>query len=483
MAQPVLSVRSRGTVGNPKVFRVIGSDSTQLGNDVSASTLEGAGSRSSNPGARVIQFLGNVYLWQNNKLLRFNSGTSNWDVVHTLAQSPLYANGESHTGLWNVQIASAPLLVGVYFYNNGGTPTPVAVKFDGTTWTEVGLTGNGTGGDVSRAIVHRNVLYLVSGANFVIAYDPSVDAITFMTVAGYGASTAVDFCEYNGGLYALRSTGAASAPHKILKLIGASWSVQLTLTSTVNGAGDPETTGSYCLFTDNTHLYALLYQDNGVSNGVRCFQIDPNGNGLTLSAEITNSVITTDIRWPTPGSLPLGSVGSRWYCFIDQETLPTAITIELWFAEDHNTPYVYFEWTSNATLMTEGIAFSTAETTLAQTKYGAGDRVFTLAEMDIAIVATQPVFGGELITFKAWGDPGFSDKFVRFYFSTEDEPALQQCTLAGTATGGFSQRFGNQIQQVNADNGVTTYTIIWNGTVDGVVLDQPVVITPRISTT
>jgi len=88
--------------------------------------------------------------------------------------------------------------------------------------------------------------------------------------------------------------------------------------------------------------------------------------------------------------------------------------------------------------------------------------------------------GGEQISFKAYGDSGSSDKTVKFYFNNAEEAPDTQVTLMGTATGGSATRNGNQVDNVDADDGTTTYTVVRDTSGDGLSLGDQENIMPRI---
>ena len=95
-----------------------------------------------------------------------------------------------------------------------------------------------------------------------------------------------------------------------------------------------------------------------------------------------------------------------------------------------------------------------------QPSQGQGNQATLLAQLGVSILAKQPKVNSVLLSFKAWGDPGYADKKVEFSFSLPlGGVAKHICTLSN------SLRF--YVDGVDADN-QTTYTTHWLCTQDGV---------------
>lgn len=79
-------------------------------------------------------------------------------------------------------------------------------------------------------------------------------------------------------------------------------------------------------------------------------------------------------------------------------------------------------------------------------------------QVGAAILSQTPKINSVMITFKGWGDPGYPDKRVEFYFTTPGGTKTI-CTL--------SNALRYYVDGVDADNH-TTYTTHWMCTNDGV---------------
>lgn len=79
-------------------------------------------------------------------------------------------------------------------------------------------------------------------------------------------------------------------------------------------------------------------------------------------------------------------------------------------------------------------------------------------QLGVSILSKLPKVNSVLLTFKGFGDPGFADKRIEFYFTLPGS-VKQICTLSN------SLRY--YVDGIDADN-ITSYTTHWMCTQDGV---------------
>jgi len=224
-------------------------------------------------------------------------------------------------------------------------------------------------------------------------------------------------------------------------------------------------------------MYAIV----GSDSTWRCWQLD--GSFTILDISIT--VLPAELRSAAVGGGTfVGPANGRIIGAVDTDSIPGAVSIYFYYGVNP-TPgntWKVFKWVSNAaTWTTTGALGGDVGHAMTSIKAAGGERIFTPGELDILIVNSAPVIGGERIYFMAWGDAGPTNKTVEFYYNRQGEPVTALATLSGTATGGVATRVGNQVLNINAD-GATTYQITWNFTANSIASGDRVQLVPRIST-
>jgi hypothetical protein len=506
MAPPVTFLRHRGAT--PQVIRYLNSTPTPLGNtfgtDDAAASPQYWTRR--NP---VAQVGGGIYAVTYDGVYRLKPDGVTWSNSGAdgglIFTNPDLAAGQgvARSGLTVFYIGSSAFLCGWYKTTTGaGNLRGYRLDVNGGGWSEqtdiatISALGATDGGSPHNEIPFRGLLYFGTAANGGVVtqrtYNPSSGAFATLThpISNVsGLNYLYDYCVLDNVLYMVTpidvSSGVNGRP-RLYALAAGSWLTTPTLLDTVpaNLGATNGGVARWCLFTDGTNLYALcLVNTDGVGTnyGWRCYQIDSS----LLVTDISTTVLPTSLLSPDDGGgAPLAQTG-RFTKFIDVDTLPTVPAIYLRYTVNNDPAQAInlFQWVSNAAPMTlietNGVA-SDAGPNLAQT---GGDRIFTPGEMNVLITNRQPVLSGEQIFFRAWGNPGPSDKFVRFYFNKQGEPPAVQCVLTGSATGGVAARVGNELQNIEADDGVTEYSITWNISGNSVVSGDRVQLVPRISVT
>jgi hypothetical protein len=499
-------LRHRGAT--PQVFRYLNATPINLGNTFGTNDAAGSPQYWTRRNA-VIHVASGVYAVQYDGVYRLQPDNVTWsnagvDGGLTFTNPDLAAGyGVSRSGLHVFYIGASPFVCGWYKTTTGADNLRgFRLDVNAGTWAEQTDVATGTalgsadGGSPHNEIPFKGLLYFGTGAaGGVVAQrtlSPSSGSFSILTHPisnAAGLNYLYDYCAFDDVLYMVTpidvSAGANGRP-RLYALGAGTWNTTPTVLDTVP-ANLGLTNGGvarWCLFTDSTNLYALcLVNTDGVGTnyGWRLYQID----SALVVTDITTTVLPTSLRSPDDGGgAPLAQTG-RFFKFIDVDTNPASPAIYLVYTPNNDPAQAItlFQWVSNAAplnlIETNGVA-SDAAPNLAQT---GGDRIFTVGEMNILITNRQPVIGGEQIFFRAWGDPGPIDKYVRFYFSKQGEPTSTQCVLTGTATGGSAVRAGNEIQQVEADDGTTEYSITWDVGANSVANGDRVQVVPRISVT
>lgn len=103
------------------------------------------------------------------------------------------------------------------------------------------------------------------------------------------------------------------------------------------------------------------------------------------------------------------------------------------------------------------------------TVVGGGEMVYAPSGLlQVDIVDSYQDNAGLRVEFRAGGDPGFSNKTVRFRFANSYGSPTQPATLVlGSATGGGATVVGNDVQNVDA-NPTVLYSVVWDFIADGV---------------
>jgi hypothetical protein len=501
---PITALRHRGAT--PQVIRYLNATPLTLGNTFGTSDAAASPKFWTRRNA-VLQIADGIYTVTYDGVYRLKPDGVSWSKLGgdgglTFTNPDLTA-GQSvaRSGLQVFYLGSAPFVAGWYKSTTSASNLRgYRLDVNAGTWSEqtdiatITALGDTDGGSPHNEIPFRGLLYFGTGANGGAitqrTYNPSTGSFATLTHPisnSAGLNYLYDYCVLDNVLYMLTpidvSSGVNGRP-RLYPLSAGSWNTTPTVLDTVS-ANLGLTNGGiarWCLFTDSTNLYALcLVNTDGVGTnyGWRCYQID----GSLAVTNITSTVLPTSLRSPDDGGgAPLAQTG-RFFKFIDVDTVPATPAIYLGYTVDNDPAQAInlFQWVSNAAPMTlietNGVA-SDAFPNLAQS---GGERIFTLGELSILITNRQPVIGGEQIFFRAWGDNGPADKFVRFYFNKFGEPTSTQCVLSGVATGGAAIRAGNELQNVEADDGTTEYSIVWDIGGNGVVSGDRVQLVPRIS--
>ncbi len=481
---PLLVMRHRDV--DAQVYRLTtGTTLVTVGDPFGVGALESPSNNVTRAVNRVIQFGNNLFAWQDDRVFRIASPyTGAWVTEHTqLNPNITYIKSDLHV----VNVGGLPTLMGLYRSSlSGGADISVVESTDGLTWSESSLTtSSGANTSCGRSIQFRNEIFWQVNRAVVFRYDPNAlsTATTTGTTAGWHANN-VDFCVYKNRLFAIAdATGTTGSSTRIYEIVGNAWQDRGALPGTNHGfgAGTLNNRGD-ALWQDGTNMYAILF-DFGHSNGHAIYQI----SGSTTPG---SALTRTDISGATvPTSLASGGAfafaNSQWGAFTDNDTNPASPTTYLFQMTTDNPTNAWFmwEWNGPSSLLT-GPTVGPTNVRLAMPQngcIGGGNQIFTEGELDVRVENTVSILGGEQISFRAYGDVGPTDKIIDFFYGVEEGIPTAQCTLTGAVTGGVATRNNNQVEDVQADDGATLYTAIWDTPTDGINPGDRLHIMARIS--
>ena len=472
------------TGANSRVIRYVGLSEVDLGATFGA--LESGGTNISARN-RVIQVGGAVYAVLNAGVYALQPDGTTWsnaalDGGLVFSDPSTAGDAVVRSGLSVVYISDVPHLVGVY-RSSGGQLIGYTLNVNTGTWAEaaesIGLADVPTGanGGFWNEIVFRGQLHIfgsdaVTNLPRAFRFNPATGAYTSDTTAIFDAvDRGLDACVFNNRLHAVYRTSTDSL--RLAEWVNGTW----TDISEVDAGPIDAATDIHrrCVFTDQTNLYAIV----GSDSTWRCWQLD----GSFTTSDISIAVLPDELRSAAVGGGSfVGTPDGRMFAFADVDTVPGSLDIYLRYAADGTagTPWTIYEWQGNAATMTSPGSVGDVAHALVSAKATGGEYIFTPSELDILITGKAPVLGGERIFFKAFGEPGPTNKVVEFYYNREGEPTTSLATLTGTAAGGVAVRVGNEVQDVQAD-GVTVYEVTWNINADAISTGDRVQLVPRIS--
>lgn len=504
MAPPLLFLRHRGVT--PRVERYFNAQPTAVGNVFG--TDDGAGSPQYwTRRNAVIHVGGSLYAVTYDGVYKLQPDGVTWSNAAIDGGFP-YSNPDlvgggarARGGLYVVPIGVTPSLVNWYKTTTSAAHLRgLTLNLNTGTWSEQADVNTGDdlgstdGGSPHSEISFQNLIFFGTaedspGVVHQRSYNPQTGAFSsyahpISNVAGL--NYVADYCVMDNLLFMLTpidvGSGVTGRP-QIYQFNGTHWNTAVATLDTVS-ANLGATNGGvcrWCLFTDGTNLYAFcLVNTSGGNYGWRAYRIT---SGFVVT-DITTAVLPTSLRSTDDGGTGVVQT-ARFTKMIDSDTVPATPAFYLWHTTNNSVGVArdLYQWVDDATPMTlvdTGGDAADAAPALAQ---AGGERIWTNGEMDILITNRLPVLGGERIFFKAWGSVGLADKIVRFYFNKFGEPIAQQMTLTGTATGGTAIRVGSQVNNVEADDGATEYSVIWDIGADLVNTGDRVQVNPRISTT
>jgi hypothetical protein len=413
-------------------------------------------------------------------IYKLSSPWTTWTSVHTISIMNSNSGYAFHSGLHVVDVSGTPTMVCLYM--NTSNFTGSSVSSDGSSWTDTNEGGPfpyvPASADFSRSFVYRNTIFWGSNYNgintLMVQFDPSTGALTsYTTIGGTNSPPPATgaMCVFENELYfACYNSWNSSAIPILWKLSGGAWAQASTIGQAINGhnirAGSlacSDASSGFALFVDGGKLYALFpaAHNTGSNIGTYCYEFD----STLTQTEVTNTVLPASERNTDTGGSLSGTGGGnfRWYVAIDNDSDPENPAVYLWkLSNDSGGSWNYWEWNGPSSVITSGSSAGSTGLAMPAMPQGGGDRWWSANELNIELVGTAAVLGGMQLSFKCYGDPGSSDKTVKLWVAPDEESPRYQCVLTGAVTGGSAVRNGNQVDNVDADDGVTTYTCIWN---------------------
>lgn len=487
MPAPPLLVLEHRTGVVPRVWRYLDTVLVPLG--ATFGTLEtGAGVDLSSRN-RVIQAAGSPYAALNAGVYKLQADLSTWSSASIdgglpFADPSIGADAVVRSGLNVIYIAGEPHLVGLY-RDTGGQLRAYRQNMVTGVWTEsaasAGLLTVPTGavGGLWNEIVFQDQLFVFGSDSATslpraFRYDPATDLYYSdnITIANT-IDRAADFVVFNNRLHMVYRNAAAEL--RLGEWVNGTW-VDLAL---IDPGPVNATTDSHrrLVFTDQTNIYAIV----GSDSTWRCWQLD----GAFTPTDISTTVLPASLRSAAVGGGSfVGAPAGRMIGIADVETIPGTFAFYIIYAVDGapGTPVLQYAWQGNAAVMTTtGVLGGNVAHAFPSAKATGGERFFTPNELDVVCTGNSPVIGGERVKFRAWGAVGPADKTVEFYYNRQGEPSTALATLTGVASGGVALRMGDQVTQVQADNGATEYEVTWNIGANGIVAGDRVQLVPRIA--
>jgi len=480
---PFLVMRYRNGV-NPQVGRIVGGTTfTQVGSDVPG-TIEVHPDNTSHAVNRVVEFQNTLYCVVSSVLFSYD-GIGTWSSLRDFTAT-VSANVNAHAGLYQVDINGVPHLAGL---TQTAASVPIGWTYDGTTFNEItfaGVAGLAPGDAKGRDFLWRNLIWwpvnTQEGGVQHLVFDPVQETLTtYETVVNNEHGNLIDnhgdFVTYNNRLlWVGYSTDITGDPLAIYEFTGSGFQIRGTSDSINIPTSATDALATHAVFVDPTdRVICIGYgrQSGGASgndNGINMAVFTPSGVNFTGSTgnAFSTAVIPAGLRPVNNGGSYSSTEGYFWH-ITDNVTSLGSTTHYLWFlAADvlgSLAMYQYVDDSTELTLVGAGPAWGIAPLSSPASHPG---RFWTSGDNRVEIVSWDGFNGGEDINFRVRG--AGTGLTVRFYFNADEQADATQVTLTGTlsVTGGASSasRSGNDIINLDADDGSRLYTITRNAVTD-----------------
>jgi hypothetical protein len=426
---------------------------------------------------RLIVLQGDVAGGEGTSLLvqRHDPATDTFTLVHTGTNGNAGAGASAdHSGLFVALVGGVETLAFVALHSAAGTGN-LYTSADGVTWSTTPVTWTGTGA-TRASFMHRNVIYCAHPGGYITGTDVTTGVVTTYDVSAsinIGTLGGVSFCTFRNRFFMLAyptGTGAMT----LWELFAGAWVSRGTLAgASTSASATTKANARHALFPVGiTKMVAIYIDSDGTDHGTQACDCTPASGTSFNFTDVTTTVVPVSLR---PAAVAANQ-SHGWVPWIDNanNVAPTSPARHLWHASSATGIFTYFEYTDSATEIAGGSISVSANLVPSAVTYGGGDRVSAdstgaLVDLDARVVGLTPIPGGIRVSYRAYGDPGSANKYLRLWHAANEGDVMTQATLMGTATGGTSTRSGNQIEQVDADNGTTLYTFDWNATADGYV--------------
>jgi len=438
---------------------------------ISSSLEAGTGNNNMN---NMVRYGNEVFVWHRNQIYKIDTSGDTWSTAspaYTVSDMESTTSYAYHSGLYNISIGGTPCLIG--FYTKASTNISKALVYNGSTWTGTDMTGsqNWTMWNPTEMIVYRGVVF--GAANYgakIWSWNPDGNIYTDVDSTNRDEFQ-ISWAVLGGELYLVRGTGNSVPRNLIIQRLSSGALVTAVATVGTGSTGtltDDGGRSELVAFGGSLYLFCTGRISGETYDGLRVYKYTTSGGLISSSTEsdLTSSVVPTGWR---PGAVDNGfATNASIIAFVDYDTNPVSPSMYFVLSKDKTSlSWLGATWNGDSSLITEDGTIGAYGLVFTQTKDGGGQRWWTEGSLNVQVTGLSTGTGGMSISYKAYGASGSSDKTVKFYYSFNEEPPVAQCTLTGSATGGSSSRNGNQIDNVDADDGVTTYTATWDFLTDG----------------
>ena len=329
-----------------------------------------------------------------------------------------------------------------------------------------------------KHILFNNKLYIVAAngsAMQCFEIDPiaitATEITTGLPIGGAPSTTHAAFAVYSDSLFLCTENYATGTSFNLYEFTGGGWTFNTTIKSSMNFAtGNPER-GACAMFTDPATGDLIVFfngTDGSFARGSFCTRLTPNGSTFTPT-EITSTVVPSGLRPGVRGSVA-SAIEDRWFVFASTDNVgATEIYLFVAAGPAPGAGYTVYQWQgvgAEASLIGAGPSTIYA---IPETAVGGGDRIYaTAAAGKPTYESKEEIPNGVRIYYRVYGGTATAPVFgtIKLYYNQEQEDPNVQATLFGTPAGGILN--GDQVDNVEADDGGTLYSLDWNSIADGV---------------
>jgi hypothetical protein len=388
-----------------------------------------------------------------------------------------------------------------------------AFSSDGVTWNETPADDvvhqAYTASDWWGEHVYRNVIYWFSTADsgssparFLIlnSYDPATQNFSQIVSVGGSGQPESDFnsmaaaTTFKGKHYCISKQDATNRG-SLYEISAGAFNLKGALFTEAGTGIIMDANAKWALFTsgqgttDGPRMYAFGMSARGTAStnttppadlsnnrGWWCYQIDGDGVGPFTFTDITQAVVPASLRSNNANSQVFNTahMGVYYDRVNDKHLLyvnNSGDNTNIWSVYDWNGPSTLIG--NNGSPNDQG---GDASNAMSFDQTGSGSRNWEEDQINIVIEDRVPIEDGERISFTLHGGEGQGTAVqqvkLQGWYNDEDHQALTQATLSNVGPTGTMN--GTTAEELDVDDGATTYTIDWNTTTDGLAKGQPV---------
>lgn len=453
--------------GTPQLQYYRGGTVTPIGTAFASAETLGV---TTQPGQRVVHFYGNLYAFVRGAVYISTDAGQIWTVSFT---PPLIDAAPQIKTIAVIMLNGTPTLCIGYKSTDSTISLRMSRTTDGVTWTNSATFSSfadaGFVGFQSETI-YGGQLYALSPSvgRYLVMNFGTLTASVSGVIPGVGGLQELDFTIFNNILYAVVPNTATNVA--FYRIAGTSF---VAVTSFNFASGNLDTTnGKNALFVDGTNMYALVFSA-GTALVWHLLQLT---SALAIT-EITSTVLPSTM-------LANQTNASRCRVVVDTVTDPATPAIYIYHTADGTVAanaaqmWSVYQWNGNAAQLTlqdtgglvaHAIPWNTYSqgTTVSQQN---GSLVFG---PHAEIVGTQTLASGVgsiRVSFKLFSTSGSQLVTVRGFFTDVlGEYATSSATFTDPSAGNLN---GNVIENLTANNGLTTYEVTWSSGSDGIAQQE-----------